>query len=93
MQDVCDAFLFSQLPYDIPALLSYFMIFFSLLITVPSSFIIVDSIRRFHLVARIVNFVVTMVLIFFLSADFEIEDSTALASSWTSFFTMPVLGY
>ena len=93
MQDICDAFLFSQLPYDIPVLLSYFMIFFSLLITVPSSFIIIDSVRRFHLVARVVNFVITLVLIFFLSTDFGFEDSTALASNWTSFFTMPVLGY
>jgi hypothetical protein len=93
MQDVCDAFLFSQLPYDIPPLLSYLMILLSLYITIPSSFIVFASIRSFHLIARVVNFVVTVVLVFALSGEFGLEDSMAFATNWTSFFTMPVLGY
>jgi ABC-type phosphate/phosphonate transport system permease subunit len=92
MQDVCDAYLFSQLPYDLPAILSYLMIFLSLFITVPSAFILL-SMRRFHLIMRVANFIVTVILIVALVGDFEVEDSLALASNWTSFFTMPVLAY
>lgn len=92
MQDVCDAYLFSQLPYEIPTILSYVMIFLSLFIAVPSAFIF-EPIRRFHLIMRVANFVVTAVLVVVLFGDFEVEDSLALASNWTSFFTMPVLSY
>lgn len=92
MQDVCDAYLISKLPYDIPAILSYLMIFLSLFITVPSAFLLF-SLRRFHLIMRVANFVVTVILIIVLFGDFEVEDSLALASNWTSFFTMPVLAY
>jgi hypothetical protein len=92
MQDVCDAYLFSQLPYDVPVILSYVMIFLSLFIAVPSAFVLLPM-RRFHLVMRVANFVVTVILIVALMSDFQVEDSLALASNWTSFFTMPVLSY
>lgn len=92
MQDVCDAYLFSQLPYEIPLILSYIMIFFSLFITVPSAFVF-EPLRRFHLITRVVNFAATLFLIVVLVGDFQVEDSLALASNWTSFFTIPVLSY
>lgn len=93
MQDVCDAYLFSQLPVSIPPLLSYLLILVSLYITIPSSFIIFDSVRILHQGLRVVNFVVTVLLVVYLSSDFRLDHNLAFSTNWISFFTMPVLGY
>ena len=93
MQDVCDAYLFSQLPVDIPPLLSWFMILLSLYITIPSSFIIFDGVRLVHQALRVVNFAVTVVLVVYLSGQFRLDHNLAFSTNWISFFTMPILGY
>ncbi|MEZ5932719.1 MAG: hypothetical protein R3F54_12310 [Alphaproteobacteria bacterium] len=91
MKDVCEAYLFQQLPINVPPLLSYLMIAFAVYVTIPSSFIPFEPVRRFHQAMRIVNLVVTAALIFVLTNEFRVDESMALATNWTSFFTMPIL--
>lgn len=93
MKDVCDAFLAAGVPANIPPVLSYLVIALALFITIPSTFIVFANLQVFHYVLRIVNLVVTVLLIFFLSGNYQLGHNLAFSTNWTSFFTLPILAY